>query len=500
MRRDASSALGIARAPSGVRASQLAARGPHERRPSSLIVARGGRDRSPSNPIPPRSAWWATVPALDAPVVAPAPDAARRSRAAASVDTARPRKRARCERSDPRPSRGRGAPQEASDRARASPRASHRALRNARGSPERASSGSSVLLVRTSFAGASPAAATCRMPYPVEGFLLADPFVALMTLLSTHTVYRALWWSGHGRADAGLRPGVLRLDLPLRHAAPLLRVALAQPLGRHHRGKRVEANKTHAYQRVKYYLLYAFLLAAACGQRHRRAARPDLHRRAGHRPRVLPALSYVTGRGLDAVSAGQPARSQQARTSRRRARRDGAGSRKQFFFPPDLGHRRAALRRPVRQPLDPAVLVPRALPARRDLGVIARHAVFGMEKDHSKCTDCNLCLVDCQGADSPQGGVKWRRTSATCASTARRRAPRTSSSSASCPTAQRHVLAQTARPAQGARHAARAPRAHPERAHQRHARHELLREAHPARRARWRSASSWSAASAARSA
>jgi len=43
------------------------------------------------------------------------------------------------------------------------------------------------------------------------------------------------------------------------------------------------------------------------------------------------------------------------------------------------------------------------------LGVFARFALFGMEKDHEKCTDCNLCLVHCQGADSPQGGVKWRQ-------------------------------------------------------------------------------------------
>ena len=43
------------------------------------------------------------------------------------------------------------------------------------------------------------------------------------------------------------------------------------------------------------------------------------------------------------------------------------------------------------------------------LGVFAKFALFGMEKDHAKCTDCNLCLVNCQGADSPQGGVKWRQ-------------------------------------------------------------------------------------------
>ena len=31
------------------------------------------------------------------------------------------------------------------------------------------------------------------------------------------------------------------------------------------------------------------------------------------------------------------------------------------------------------------------------LGVFARFALFGMEKDHAKCTDCNLCLVQLPG-------------------------------------------------------------------------------------------------------
>ena len=64
----------------------------------------------------------------------------------------------------------------------------------------------------------------------------------------------------------------------------------------------------------------------------------------------------------------------------------------------------------VLEPVHPAVLVPSAVSARcAFLGVFARFALFGMEKDHAKCTDCNLCLVHCQGADSPQGGVKWRQ-------------------------------------------------------------------------------------------
>ncbi len=49
--------------------------------------------------------------------------------------------------------------------------------------------------MRTEFRGGFAGGNVIRMPYPVEGFLLADPFVALMTFLSTHAVYRALWWS-----------------------------------------------------------------------------------------------------------------------------------------------------------------------------------------------------------------------------------------------------------------------------------------------------------------
>jgi hypothetical protein len=45
---------------------------------------------------------------------------------------------------------------------------------------------------RPAFRGsfAAKADAPVRLPLPVEAFLLADPFVAAMTFLSTHTVYR----------------------------------------------------------------------------------------------------------------------------------------------------------------------------------------------------------------------------------------------------------------------------------------------------------------------
>jgi polyferredoxin len=43
------------------------------------------------------------------------------------------------------------------------------------------------------------------------------------------------------------------------------------------------------------------------------------------------------------------------------------------------------------------------------LGLLSRFSIFGMHKDHAKCNNCNLCLLNCQGACEPQGDVPWRQ-------------------------------------------------------------------------------------------
>lgn len=121
-------------------------------------------------------------------------------------------------------------------------------------------------LFHTGFRGSFAASAdqAVRLPLPVEAYLLADPFVAAMTALSTHTVYRGLLWS----------LGLLALTLVFGRVF----CGWICPFGTlHHffgwllpsrRGRgaaRVEANKTHGYQRAKYYMLYAFLILAIAG-------------------------------------------------------------------------------------------------------------------------------------------------------------------------------------------------------------------------------------------
>ena len=265
-------------------------------------------------------------------------------------------------------------------------------------------------LFETTFRGnfAANSDTPVRLAMPVEGFLLADPFVGAMTLLSTHTVYRGLAWS----------LGLFALTLVVGRVF----CGWICPFGtlhhffgwllpsRHGRGaSRVEANKTHVYQRTKYYLLYAFLVAALFGSAIGGLFDPICVAVRAIGLGILPALQYAFARGLGFAQT-LPARPvQHAADSLQDTLAQVVWTSKQGYF-----HQTWFI-----VVLFVAVIfmnrfIPRfwcrvLCPLGAFLGVFARFALFGMEKDHAKCTDCNLCLVNCQGADSPQGGVKWRQ-------------------------------------------------------------------------------------------
>lgn len=248
-----------------------------------------------------------------------------------------------------------------------------------------------------------------RVGRPVEGFLLADPFVALMTLLSTHTVYRGLLWSlglvaltfVFGRVFCGWICPFGTLHHFFGWIFP----------SRYGKGSsRIEQNRTHPVrQRVKYYLLYAFLGAAVMGSAIGGLFDPICIAVRALGLAVLPAAQYLVG-GLSSMATNSNVRPIQAAS-------DGTvdflssyvWQSRQFYFHEGwfIGILLVAI-------LFLNRFVPRfwcrvLCPLGALLGVFSRFALFGMEKDHSKCTDCDLCLVHCQGADSPQGGVKWRQ-------------------------------------------------------------------------------------------
>jgi len=264
-------------------------------------------------------------------------------------------------------------------------------------------------LFQTGFRGSFASAETAvRLPYPVEAFLLADPFVAAMTLLSTHTVYRGLVWS----------LGLLALTLVFGRVF----CGWICPFGTlHHffgwifpsrylRGnKRVESNKTAWYQRAKYYLLYAFLAASVAGSAIGGLFDPICVAVRAIGLAVIPAIQYVFGMASYLTGQAGIRPVQSATDTAQDFLAQTVWQSKQFYFHHTwfIGILLVAI-------LFMNRIIPRfwcrvLCPLGAFLGVFARFALFGMEKDHAKCTDCNLCLVNCQGADSPQGGVKWRQ-------------------------------------------------------------------------------------------
>lgn len=265
-------------------------------------------------------------------------------------------------------------------------------------------------LFETAFRGTFTAAADqpVRLPLPVEAFLLADPFVAAMTLLSSHALYRGLAWSlaivaltlVFGRVFCGwICPfGTLHHFFGWIFPSRYLKGT-----------RRIDSNRTRPWQRAKYYLMWGFLGAAAAGSAIGGLFDPICVAVRAIGLGVVPALQYLGVRG-GAIASETNSRAIQSVS-------DGA----QDFLATTVWTQHQAY---FHQTwlivfLLVAVLfmnrfIPRfwcrvLCPLGAFLGTMSRFALFGMEKDHAKCTDCNLCLVHCQGADSPQGGVKHRQ-------------------------------------------------------------------------------------------
>ena len=266
------------------------------------------------------------------------------------------------------------------------------------------------LLFETGFRGNFTATdEPVRVALPVEGFLLADPYVALMTLLSTHTVYRGLLWS----------VGLVALTLAFGRVF----CGWICPFGtlhhffgwifpsRYGKGKqRIEQNKTHPVrQRVKYYILFASLGAAMTGSAIGGLFDPICIAVRAIGLAVMPVAQYVTNVGSDAAAATNVRAIQGSSDAVADFMATTVWQSKQFYF-----HETWFIGILLVAVLFMNRFIPRfwcrvLCPLGALLGMFSRFALFGMEKDHEKCTDCDLCLVHCQGADNPQGGEKWRQ-------------------------------------------------------------------------------------------
>ncbi len=265
-------------------------------------------------------------------------------------------------------------------------------------------------LFQTAFRGTFSASADSpvRLPLPVEGFLLADPFVATMTFLSTHAVYRGLAWS------------LVILALTLVFGRVFC--GWICPFGTMHHffawifpsrylkgNKRVGVNRTQWWQSGKYYLMFAFLGAALVGSAIGGLLDPICVAVRAVGLGVLPALQYIGIHSSEAIAATNVRALQNVADTSQDFLSQTVWTSHQYYY-----HQTWLILFLLVAILFMNRFIPRfwcraLCPLGAFLGVLSRFALFGMEKDHAACTDCNLCLVNCQGADSPQGGVKHRQ-------------------------------------------------------------------------------------------
>jgi polyferredoxin len=249
-----------------------------------------------------------------------------------------------------------------------------------------------------------------RLPYPVSIALEFDPLAALMTLLSSWTVYHGMLWS-----LVILIPTIFIGRFFCGWVCPLgsLNHWLSEIKSerRSFRGKgKIESNRYRPYQRIKYYVFFFCLGAALLGSLQAGLLDP------------LPLLARSLG------TAVLPTMHAAAAATVSWANSTGIGPLAtvvQFLYdliaPVLLTFRQAHFHAIFTIGLFFALILVlnrvftrfwcRAIcPLGAMLGIFSRFAIFGLEKKESSCDHCNLCLETCQGADNPDIGSRWRQT------------------------------------------------------------------------------------------
>ncbi len=266
-----------------------------------------------------------------------------------------------------------------------------------------------VLLLRTEFRGSLRATAgDIRLPYPVRWFLELDPLAAISNALSTHALYRGLLWS-------------LIIIVPTFLLGRFF-CGWICPLGslNHFFGNfrsesklgavRLEKNRYQRWQTLKYYLLIALLVAAVFGAEMVGIFDPISLTVRSLALSVLPGLNYAANAFIRAAAHSQVGVVHFAGDVFALLVKDQLLSFKQPYFRQGFF---IGLIFIIILALNLRItrFWCRALcPLGALLGVLARWSVLGLEKDPSKCDECNRCLLHCQGGDDPLPGAKWRKS------------------------------------------------------------------------------------------
>jgi len=209
--------------------------------------------------------------------------------------------------------------------------------------------------------------------YPVSLFLEVDPLVAFATALTTHTVYKGLLWS-----LVILIPTVLLGRIFCNWICPygILHhfIGWAFGKGRREDKVRIEANRYRPLFQTKYVILAGMLVAALFGSLQIGLLDPISLFHRSVTTAILPSLNLVVPSSIYV----------------RQYYHEGAwiiGF--LLFFLVGMN-----------------VIIPRFFcrvlcPLGAFLGSLATASLWRIDRDATKCVDCDLCLKNCEGASDP---------------------------------------------------------------------------------------------------
>ncbi len=233
--------------------------------------------------------------------------------------------------------------------------------------------------------------------YPVSLFLEIDPLIATATALSTHTIYRWLW-----RALFILIPTLLLGRVFCNWACPY--GAIHHFFGwlfniRNNRNN-IDKNRYHNAFQIKYVILTLFLVLAAFGVLQIGLLDPICLLVRTFAVTVAPAadlasLALTRSMADSGLDTGWLSWLSTA---------PGAVEQRVFTGAWFVGLMIIGL-------VGLNLVIPRFFcrvlcPLGAFLGVIARFSLWRIDRDITKCTDCDLCLKHCEGAADPQGALR----------------------------------------------------------------------------------------------
>ena len=204
----------------------------------------------------------------------------------------------------------------------------------------------------------------------VSKILEIDPLVALATAVTTHTVYKGLLWS-----LVLLVPTLFLGRFFCNWICPygILHHFVGWAFNGRTKKQRIESNRYRKIYQIKYYILFGMMVAALLGSLQIGLLDPICLIYRSFTGAVLPAANMPT----------------------------------EWFFGDHKLHQGALVIGFLLFTLVAMNLViPRFFcrvlcPLGALLGMLSRFAWWRIERDVKTCTDCDLCLIDCEGASDP---------------------------------------------------------------------------------------------------